>query len=135
MGSHYSPQTNTFWHEKQIIMYIAMVQATRCTFKYFVSFPTWYTFLFSLYIFLQFSSYNFKKKIVKIYKENKKVYQVGKETKYSQMMHSQPSIKMHLLSQLIYSCKTLCMFRTVFPSIIRSSKLLIQQRYMSNSCC
>ena len=43
--------------------------------------------------------------------------------------------KMHLLSQIIYSCKTLCMFRTVFPSIIRSSKLRIQQRYMSNSCC
>ena len=43
--------------------------------------------------------------------------------------------KMHLLSQIIYSCKTLYMFRTVFPSIIRSSKLSIQQRYMSNSCC
>ena len=42
---------------------------------------------------------------------------------------------MHLLSQMIYSCKTLYMFRTVFPSIIRSSKLSIQQRYMSNSCC
>ena len=27
------------------------------------------------------------------------------------------------------------MFRTVFPSIIRSSKLRIQQRYMSKSCC
>ena len=43
--------------------------------------------------------------------------------------------KMHLLSQIIYSCKTLYMFRTVFPSIIRSSKLRIQQREMSNSCC
>jgi hypothetical protein len=43
--------------------------------------------------------------------------------------------KMHLLSQIIYSCKTLYMFRTVFLSIIRSSKLRIQQRYMSNSCC
>ena len=43
--------------------------------------------------------------------------------------------KMHLLSQIIYFCKTLYMFRTVFPSIIRSSKLRIQQRYMSNSCC
>jgi hypothetical protein len=42
---------------------------------------------------------------------------------------------MHLLSQIIYSCKTLYMFRTVFPSIIRSSKLRIQQWYMSNSCC
>jgi len=42
---------------------------------------------------------------------------------------------MHLLSQIIYSCKTLYMFRTVLPSIIRSSKLRIQQRYMSNSCC
>ena len=43
--------------------------------------------------------------------------------------------KMYLLSQIIYSCKTLYMFRTVFPSIIRSSKLRIQQRYTSNSCC
>jgi hypothetical protein len=43
--------------------------------------------------------------------------------------------KMHLLSQIIYSRKTLCIFRTVFPSIIRSSKLRIEQRYMSNSCC
>ena len=43
--------------------------------------------------------------------------------------------KMHLLSQIIYSCKTLYLFRTVFPSIIRSSNLRIQQRYMSKSCC
>ena len=43
--------------------------------------------------------------------------------------------KMHLLSQIIYSCKTLYMFRTVSPSITRSSKLRIQQRYVSNSCC
>jgi len=35
---------------------------------------------------------------------------------------------MHLLSQIIYSCKMLCMFWTVFPSIIRSSKLCIQQQ-------
>ena len=42
---------------------------------------------------------------------------------------------MYLLSQIIYSCRTLYMFRTVVPSIIRSSKLRIQQRYMSNSCC
>jgi len=42
---------------------------------------------------------------------------------------------MHLLSQIIYSCKTFYMFRTVFSSIIRSSKLRIQKRYMSNSCC
>jgi len=42
---------------------------------------------------------------------------------------------MHLLSQIIYLCKSLYMFRTFFPSIIRSSKLRIQQRYMSNSCC
>ena len=35
---------------------------------------------------------------------------------------------MHLLSQIIYSCKTLYMFRTVFPSIIRSSKLHIQEQ-------
>jgi hypothetical protein len=43
--------------------------------------------------------------------------------------------KMHLLSQIIYSCKTLYMFRTVFPSIIRSPKLRIQQRFISNSRC
>jgi hypothetical protein len=43
--------------------------------------------------------------------------------------------RMSLLPQIIYSCKTLYIFRTVFPSIIRSSKLRIQQRYMSNSCC
>jgi hypothetical protein len=42
---------------------------------------------------------------------------------------------MHLLSHIIYSCKTLYMFRMVFPSIIRSSILRIQQWYMSNSCC
>jgi len=42
---------------------------------------------------------------------------------------------MHLLSQIIYSRKTLYIFRTVFPSITRSSKLRIQQRYMSNRCC
>ena len=43
--------------------------------------------------------------------------------------------KMRLLSQIIYYCKTLYMFRRVFPSIIRSSKLRMQQRYMPNSCC
>ena len=32
------------------------------------------------------------------------------------------------VSQIIYSCKTLYMFRTVFPSIIRSSKLHIRQQ-------
>jgi len=42
---------------------------------------------------------------------------------------------MHLLFQIIYSCKMLYMFWTVFPSVIRSSKLHIQQWYMSNSCC
>jgi len=42
---------------------------------------------------------------------------------------------MHLLSQIIYSRKKLYMFRTIFPSIIRSSKLPIQQRCKSNSCC
>jgi hypothetical protein len=36
--------------------------------------------------------------------------------------------KMHLLSQIIYSCKTLYIFRKVLPSIIRSSKLRIQQQ-------
>jgi hypothetical protein len=45
------------------------------------------------------------------------------------------TIKTHLLPQIIYSCKTLYMFRTVFPSIIRSSNLRLQQQYMSNSCC
>ena len=35
--------------------------------------------------------------------------------------------KMHLLSQIIFSCKTLYMFRMVFPPIIRSTKLPIQQ--------
>jgi len=43
--------------------------------------------------------------------------------------------KMRLLSEIIYSCTTLCIFRRVFPSIIRSSELRIQQRFMSNSCC
>jgi hypothetical protein len=47
--------------------------------------------------------------------------------------------KMHPLSQIMYSCKTLYMFRTVFPSIIRSSKLRIQQRYICQTpaatCC
>jgi len=46
---------------------------------------------------------------------------------------------MHLLSQIIYSCKTLYMFRTVLPSIIRSLKLRIQQRYIyqtdAATCC
>jgi len=36
--------------------------------------------------------------------------------------------KMHLLSQIIYSYKTFYMFRTIFPSIIRSLKLRIQQQ-------
>jgi len=43
--------------------------------------------------------------------------------------------KMHLLCQIIYCCKMLYMFWAVFPSIIRSSKVHIRQRYMSNSCC
>jgi len=52
------------------------------------------------------------------------------------VMYSQSTNnKMHLFSQIIYSCRMLYMFRTVFPSIIRSSKLRIQQRYKSNSCC
>ena len=32
------------------------------------------------------------------------------------------------ISLIIYACKTLYMFRTVFPSIIRSSKLHIRQQ-------
>jgi hypothetical protein len=43
--------------------------------------------------------------------------------------------KMHLLSHICYPRKTLYIFRTVLPSIIRSSKLRTQQRHMSNSCC
>jgi hypothetical protein len=35
---------------------------------------------------------------------------------------------MQLLSQIIYSSKTLYVFRTVFPYIIRSSRLRIQQQ-------
>jgi len=42
---------------------------------------------------------------------------------------------MHLLSQIIYSCKIFHMFRTVFPSIIRSSKLRIQQMFDIYRCC
>jgi hypothetical protein len=38
--------------------------------------------------------------------------------------------KTHLLSQIIYSCKTLYMFRTVLPSIIRSSKLRIHVKQL-----
>ena len=43
--------------------------------------------------------------------------------------------KMHLLSQIMYYCKTLYMFRTVFPSISRSSKLRIQQLFDIYRCC
>jgi len=43
--------------------------------------------------------------------------------------------KMHLLSQIICSCKTFYMFRTVFPSISRSSKLRIQQLFDIYCCC
>jgi Ca2+/H+ antiporter len=43
--------------------------------------------------------------------------------------------KMHLLSQIIYSCKTLYMFRAVFPSNIRSSKLRIQHRQTAAATC
>jgi len=52
------------------------------------------------------------------------------------LIHSHSTTnKKHLLSQIIYTYKMLYMFRTVFPSIIRSSKLCIQQWYMSKSCC
>jgi hypothetical protein len=52
------------------------------------------------------------------------------------LIHScSATTKMHLLSPITYSCKTLYIFRTVFQSIIRSSKLRIQQWPMSNSCC
>jgi len=47
---------------------------------------------------------------------------------------------MHLLSQNIYSCKTLYTFQTVFLSIIRSSRLHIQQQayvkqLLAYACC
>jgi len=51
------------------------------------------------------------------------------------VIYSYATNKMHPLPQIIYSCKMLYMFRTVFPSVIRSSKLRIQQRYMSNGRC
>jgi len=38
------------------------------------------------------------------------------------------------VSQIIYFCKTLYMFQTVFPSIIRSSKLHIQRQVLVWRC-
>jgi len=43
-------------------------------------------------------------------------------------MCSQIATNKMQLSQSIYSCKMFCMFQTVFPSIIRSSKLHIQRQ-------
>jgi hypothetical protein len=43
--------------------------------------------------------------------------------KYMEPYSYSTTNKMHLLSQIIYSCKTLYMFRTVFPSISRSSEV------------
>jgi hypothetical protein len=51
------------------------------------------------------------------------------ETKFHTHSYS-TSNRMHLLSQIIYSCKTLYMFRTVLPYIIRSSKLRIQHLFV-----
>jgi len=40
------------------------------------------------------------------------------------------------VSQFLYFCKTLNMFQTVFPSIIRSSKLhILRQVYLSGQYC
>jgi len=39
------------------------------------------------------------------------------------------------VSQFIYFCKTLYMFQTGFPSIIRSSKLHIQRQTNTATCC
>jgi len=39
--------------------------------------------------------------------------------------------KIHLLSQIIYSCKTLYVFRTVFPSIIRRSNKVLDTIFYS----
>ena len=39
------------------------------------------------------------------------------------------------VSQFIYFCKTLYMFQTVFPSIIRSSKLHIRRQTVTATCC
>jgi len=46
-----------------------------------------------------------------------------------------PLSGMHLLSPIIYSSKTLYIFRMVFPAILRNSKLRIQQWYTPNSRC
>jgi len=48
-------------------------------------------------------------------------------------IHSYSTTKKMHFSQIIYSCKMLYMFRTVFPSI-RSSKLHIGKRHVSDSC-
>ena len=42
---------------------------------------------------------------------------------------------MHQCIKFIYFRMTLYMFRTVFPSIIRSSRLYIEQQAMSNRYC
>ena len=47
---------------------------------------------------------------------------------------------MHQYINFILFGKTLYMFRTVFPSIIRNSRLYIEQQayvkqYLTNSCC
>jgi hypothetical protein len=63
-----------------------------------------------------------------------RIYLFTPVTDFAIASHSTTS-KMNLLSQIIYSCKTFYIFRTIFPSIITSSKLRLQQWYMSNSCC
>jgi hypothetical protein len=52
------------------------------------------------------------------------VWQLWFKNKSVPVIFEPPCIsnKMHHLSQIIYSCKTLYMFRIVFPSIIRSLK-------------
>jgi hypothetical protein len=42
---------------------------------------------------------------------------------------------MHQFLKFIYSDLTLYMFQTVFPSVIRSSRLYIQQQVYVRYCC
>ena len=49
----------------------------------------------------------------------------GSDKKYWFLLYNQKGAP---VSQIIYSCKTLYMFRAVFPSIMRSSRLHIQQQ-------
>jgi len=79
-----------------------------------------------VYIILGHSVYSWN---LRIFRKSVQIIQVSLTYSYS------TTNNMHLLPQIIYSCKTFYMFRTVFPSIIRSSKLRKQQRYKSNRSC